>query len=153
MKVEKRTTDTYVIGDLPGLDPVTAYVTNHAPGRGQIIIECFGDVWTASWGGMGQRTLQEFVCSADNDYIINKMTNRTRQTDFDQVEALAKERGFEICATTEVELAMMSKEMSECFGSDWMMDLPTCLTNEYMYLGRILDAVKAAFQAELPIEA
>ena len=149
MKTEMRQTETYVLTGLEGLDPVTIYVTNYEPGRGKIVIECYGEAWAAFWGGMSGQTIQQFITDSHNDYIINKMVKNTRQTDFDEIEKQAKKRGYEICATTDVEIAMQAHEMSECFGSDWMMDLPTCSTPEYCYLSRILDAVKVAFRDEL----
>ncbi|MFT6549977.1 MAG: hypothetical protein ACJA1I_000003 [Zhongshania marina] len=149
MITRKRNTETYVLTDLERLDPVTVYVTNYEPGRGKIVIECYGEAWTAFWGGMSGQSIQKFITDSHNDYVINKMVKNTSQTDFDEIEKQAKERGYEICATNDVEIAMQAREMSECFGSDWFMDLPTCSTPEYCYLSRILDAVKAAFQEEL----
>lgn len=49
----------------------------------------------------------------------------------------------------DVEVAMEASEMSRCFGPDWYMNLPRCHTEKYRYLGRILNAVKAAFNDEL----
>jgi len=120
MNTEKRQTETYVLRNLDRLDPVTAYVTNYEPGIGKIVVECYGSAWTASWCGMGDSSLQEFFLACNNDYILGKML-----------------------------VAMQAKDMAECFGSDWYMDLPRCNTSEYEYLGRILNAVKAAFADEL----
>jgi hypothetical protein len=39
--------------------------------------------------------------------------------------------------------------MSECFGVDWMINLPQCCTPEYMYLSKIIDVIKVAFKQEL----
>ena len=151
MNIEKRQTETYVITGFGDLDAVTVYVTNYKPGQGKLVIECYGESWAHFWGAMGERTLQKFVLQAENEYLAMKLIRgNTRQTDFEEINELAHKRGFpEICVTSDVEVAMMEGEMAECFGGDWMMDLPRCYTTEYHYLGRILNAVKAAFNDEL----
>jgi len=149
MNTEKRKTETYVLTDLDRLDPVTVYVTNYQPGQGKMVVECFGKAWTAYWGGMSDMTLQQFVLTCDNAYILGKMLEQTSQTDFDLINEGAQKKGFSMCVTSDVEVAMQAGSMAECFGPDWYMDLPTCTTSEYDYLGRILNAIKAAFSEEL----
>lgn len=149
MITTKQHTETYILTDLDRLDPVTVYVTNYNPGQGKIVIECYGESWANYWGGMSGQKLQKFFIGCNNDYILHKLLDKTTQTDFDKIELEAKEKGFDICATNDVEVAMMAASMSECFGQDWFMDLPTCNTEEYKYVSRIIDAIKAAFQAEL----
>ena len=149
MTTEKRKTETYILTNLDRLDPVTVYVTNYNPGQGKMVVECYGEAWTAYWGGMGGNTLQQFVLTCDNDYILNKMLKNTTQTDFDEINEIVHKRGFSFCVTSDVEVAMQADDMAECFGPDWYMDLPTCNTTEYEYLGRILNAIKGAFTEEL----
>jgi len=149
MKVRKQQVETYVLTDLERLDPVTVYVTNYKLGQGKIVIECFGESWASYWGAMGSQTLQDFVISSENDYLANKLVKSTRQIDFDEINKIAHKRGRpDICVTSDVEVAMISNDMVECFGDDWYMDLPTRHTDEYKYVCRILNAVKAAFQEE-----
>lgn len=145
MDIQKKQTETYVLSKLERLDPVTVYVTNYNLGQGKIVIECFGEAWAYYWGSMGDRTLQQFVLSADNAYLANKLVDKTEQTDFDKIQEDAKKLGSDICAASDVELAMQAEEMVAVFGDDWYMDLPTCSTSEYRYVCRILDAVKEAF--------
>jgi hypothetical protein len=149
MKTEKRNTETYVLTDLDRLDPVTVYVTNYEIGKGKIVIECFGKAWSCYWPGMGDRNLQQFFFGCENDYILSKMLENTRQTDFDEVNDIAHKNGSLLCVTNDAEIAMATEEMARIFGDDWYMDLPKCNTPEYYYLGRILNAVKAAFHAEV----
>ncbi|MGM0562801.1 MAG: hypothetical protein ACQES2_00585 [Pseudomonadota bacterium] len=149
MNTEKRNTETYILTDLEGLDAVTVYATNYDLGRGKLVIECFGEAWAHYWGAMGERTLQEFVLKAENDYLAMKLVREARQTDFEQINEDAQKRGFEeICVTNDVEIAMQSEEMADCFGEEWPMELPRCHTPEYRYLCKILNAVKAAFSEE-----
>lgn len=153
MKVDKQKPDTYILTNLKNLDPVTVYVTNYETGKGKIVIECFGSAWAFSWGGMGERSLQEFFISCNNDYILNKLLKTTTQTDFDAINDAAKKKGFDICVTSDVEVAMQYDQMTDCFGTDWFMDLPTCSTHEYKYLDGIVNAVKEAFKHECEVVA
>jgi hypothetical protein len=149
MTTLKKQTETYVLSDLDRLDLVTAYVTNYAAGEGKIVIECYGRSWAAYWGGMTGLTLQKFLLTCNNDYILGKLLEETEQTDFDKINEIAERRGFSFHIDSDVQVAMHADEMAECFGGDWFMDLPRCTTSEYEYVGRILDAIKSAFSAEL----
>ena len=146
MDVSKEKVTKLKISGAKSLDPVTVIVDDLGPEQGKIIIECYGKAWSAYWGAMGAGGLAEFFCGCDNDYIIRKMLTDTHQTDFNKITDTAGDRGFDICVNSDVELAMMSSEMSECFGGDWYMDLPRCHTSDYVYLSRIIDAVKEALK-------
>jgi hypothetical protein len=146
MKIEKIKTETYVLTDLDRLDPVTLYVTNYEKGKGKIVIECYGSSWSYYWGAMGNNNIQSFFVSCDDAYILNKLLNETTETDFEEIQ---RRSNGAICATTDVEIAMMAEDMAEHFGDEWYMDLPRCATVEYDYLGRIVDAIKEAFNDEL----
>ena len=149
MKTTKAKTETYLLSDIDKLDPVTVYVTNYTPGQGKIVIECYGSAWAYFWGGMGENNLQEFFIESSNDYILGKLLEETRQTDFDEINEVAQKRGFSICVSSDVAVAMQSQEMAECFGDEWYMDLPRCKTTEYDYVNRIVNAIKSAFAEEL----
>lgn len=145
MKINEETVTKLQISDVKSLDLINVFLDDLGPGQGRIIIECFGKAWTSYWGGMGEdRTIAVFFCDCDNDYIIRKMLKETHQTDFDKITEMAMEKGFDICAINDVELAMSASDMSECFGGDWYMDLPRCHTSDYVYFSRIIDAVKEA---------
>lgn len=78
--VDEATTDALRIPEQPGLDPITCYFEDYAPGRGRITIACYGDAWTAAWGAMGNRTVREFVASAPPDYLACSMLELTPAT-------------------------------------------------------------------------
>jgi hypothetical protein len=150
MKFKKSKTETYIITDIDGLDPITVYVTNYKPGQGKLVIECFGTSWANYWPAMGDCTLQDFVLKASNDYLARKMVRQLRQTDFDKINDTAHKRGFaDICVASDVEVAYSHRQMAACFGSDWMLDIPTCNTREYDWFCSILNSVKAAFHQEM----
>lgn len=146
MKIEKRQTETYLLSDLDALDPVTVSVTNYELGRGKITIECYGKSWSTYWGGMGERTIQQFFLRCDNPYILDRFLAKTSETDYEEI---SRRSNGEICATSDVEIAMMASDMREHFGDDWYMDLPQRPTGEYSYVSRIVDAVKQAFKEEV----
>jgi hypothetical protein len=56
------------------LDPVTAFLEDFEPGRGQLTLVCWGRSWTHFWGAMGDgATLREFLISASTGYIVHKL--------------------------------------------------------------------------------
>ncbi len=85
MKIEQIKTETILITGAPGLDPVVVVFRDEGPSRGGIIVECYGQAWSAFWGGMGSKTVREFVASCDSDYIANKLwrtgDRRTKRTE------------------------------------------------------------------------
>lgn len=98
---------------------------------------------------MGERNLQQFFLTCDNDYILKNLLKVTRETDFDEINAIAAKRGYpEICIDSDVDIAMVQDKMKDCFGDDWYMDLPQRKTAEYEYLGRIVNAIKSAFKEQ-----
>lgn len=153
MKIQIKPTRTMVITDIDRLDPVTAYITNYGKGQGKVVLECYGESWCAFWGGMGDRTLEEFFVSCHNEYIIGKMLSDTTETDFDLVSEQLKSAGHDICVTSDVEIAMCPEPMADAFGSEWFLDLPRRKNSKYQYLDRIITSVKQAFEHKLNEES
>lgn len=56
------------------LDPVTAFLEDFEPGRGQLTVVCWGRAWTHFWGAMGDGvTVSEFCSQASTGYIVGKL--------------------------------------------------------------------------------
>lgn len=56
------------------LDPVTAFLEDFEPGRGQLTLVCWGRAWTHFWGAMGNgATVAKFCARASTGYIVNKL--------------------------------------------------------------------------------
>lgn len=56
------------------LDPVTAFLEDFEPGRGQLTLVCWGRAWTHFWGAMGNgATVAEFCSKASTGYIAGKL--------------------------------------------------------------------------------
>lgn len=73
MRLEPRQTTSFTIMDAPGLDPITVVLQDIGPGIGQVIVTCYGLAWTAFWGAMGERTIRQFLCCVEADYIATRM--------------------------------------------------------------------------------
>lgn len=153
MRVSKSNTETYVITEVPGLDPITVFISNHRRGSGRMVVEHFGDAWAHYWIAMGDRTVQQFVAGAGLDYLLRKLCRETKQTDFDAINRIAQEKGIELDVTTDVEVAFAAEDMELIFGEDWYLDMPRRHSNEYLELRKVLTIVRAAFDEELSDEA
>lgn len=56
------------------LDPIRVILYDYGDERGRmIVVECFGDAYSHYWGRMGQESVREFVCSCDEDYLVDKL--------------------------------------------------------------------------------
>jgi hypothetical protein len=76
MKTEKLNVEAFLISGLEeqGLDPVTVTLQDVVPGKsGVIMVECYGDAWSAYFGAMSSPNIRAFVKSAGVDYLANKL--------------------------------------------------------------------------------
>jgi hypothetical protein len=74
MRTEQINVEAFTIHDAKALDPIRVIMQDIGPRQGRLIVECFGQAWSAYWGGMGDRTLREFLISCNASYIANKLT-------------------------------------------------------------------------------
>jgi hypothetical protein len=75
MKITETTTRTLIISEVERLDTITVMITQMNESAGKIIIECYGKSWSAFWGAMGNRSIEEFFVSCDNPYLIKNLSN------------------------------------------------------------------------------
>ncbi len=129
-----------------GLDPIGVFVEDFKPGQAKVTIEIFGEAWTYYWGSMGPHTLQEFF--TDVPYLATKFCRGSiYETDY---TAISKRIGEEVDVST---LWYFGTEMSNVYGEDWRMDLPTKPTKEYIYLTRIVEAIQEGFRIQQDAES
>jgi len=164
MQVEK-----LMIWEVEGLDPVAAYLEDQGTGKGKITITCYGKAWTAYWGAMGC-DIREFILSADNGYLINKLDSRIerRVMAYDQTanharkRILSKRREGEISkdvaraywsrveeledVSCKEDIYPVQDVLCEICGWDWYDGFPREDNHEYEYLNRIVTAVKNALK-------
>lgn len=171
MIVERSKVDKIRISDVQSLDPVEVVIENYSPGRGKIVITCFGQSWTGFWSAMGG-TVEEFFQWCSNDYLIDKMSSQTRMVpDIESDEkflkkmileqrrrgAISQEEARE--AWSEAGRGWDRNSLNSCGSPDafdclegmcepWHMDWPRKENPEYHYLGRIIDAVREAIKPE-----
>lgn len=143
MKIEKKTVTKINLSDIDGLDPISVIAEDLGPGQGQIVITCYGQSWSAYWGGMGDRTICEFFCSCDEHYLAGKLSNIGSQVyDLEAFQSQAKEKGISCCRDdpwNDYEF------MTQMYGSDmydWHLHVPMKTNPDYSYLCRIIKAVQ-----------
>lgn len=105
LKVERSTVTKLVITGAPRLDPITVFLEDfgrrdcptesdpkYQTAQGKITINCWDNSWNAYWGGMGPRTVAEFVADCDWHYILNCLDRGISPTVFsgNALHALAK---------------------------------------------------------------
>lgn len=77
------------------LDPITVFLEdfgrrdcptesnpNYQTAQGKITINCWDKSWNAYWGGMGPRTVAEFVTNCGWDYVLNCLDRGISSTRF-----------------------------------------------------------------------
>ncbi len=79
MKIQPITVTSFVIWDVPMLDPITVIMRDIEPNRGELIVECFGCAWSGYWGSTGHDTLREFLRRVSADYVAGTMIRGRRQ--------------------------------------------------------------------------
>ena len=138
-KHEKGTTISgFDITDVEGLDRITVYYENYYEGQGRITIICSDEAWSCYLGAMGTNILDFFV-SCDEHYIAKKLSNiKSSVIDYDLISD-------KICKDVNQETALLYSELlSEEYGQDWRMNLPTTSNYKYEYLCRIIKTVQEA---------
>lgn len=151
------------LSEIESLDPITVKIENYEPGKGKINIECYGEAWSSYWGGMSGRSIQEFFLSCDNGYIIENLCQGlySRVTaDGADLQKFLKDKVIEArkedSITGDVARDLFDKfdhielgtldyyhrEVSKVLGDDWHYCLPEVKNPKYVYLDRIVSAVK-----------
>jgi hypothetical protein len=165
VKIEKSCVTKLMITGAPSLDPITVYAEDIAPRKGKIIIECYGQSWSAYWGGMGDDTIAEFFCGASQDYIANCMSRGIDSSVFDPDAAkdhakreIIKQRRARLLSADdareeydEIEDSTIEDDpwlscdlMQKIYGDEWWYRLPSKPNPDYVYLSRIIKAVQEA---------
>jgi hypothetical protein len=86
MKIDTTQVTKILISDLMAephkLDPVTVILEDHAPGKGRVIIECYGKSWSSYWGAMSGLTVAAFFLHCSADYLIGSLAGSLRAKRF-----------------------------------------------------------------------
>lgn len=73
MIIKPVTVEAFAVEDVKGIDPLLVVLQDDGPGKGRLLVECFGEAWSCYWGGMGDLTVARFVAEAGIDYLESKM--------------------------------------------------------------------------------
>lgn len=175
MKITEKLLRQLEISEVPSLDPIRVTLEDIGPGQGRINIECYGQAWSAYWGGMGKETVAEFFTTCDEHYIAGKLasglssdvfdpdglkdmlkreviderrrggTKRQARKDWDAIE----DADIPEC---ENDLWAMSATMQALMGDEWWYRLPQRPNPDYLYLCRIIKAVQEALRGSVAVE-
>jgi hypothetical protein len=166
MKISTSTVTKIVINDIQGLDPISLYLEDYAPGAGKVIITCWSDSWSYYWGHMGEKNnLAKFLCKCSNDYLTSKLLNgrSDEEPDLEATQKVAKtdvikkrrqlllgkdeaRELFDLINEQEI-LDFHVSDWGKIFGEEFWYQFKTKPSTEYKYLCRILDAVRLALSS------
>ncbi|MGP4843359.1 hypothetical protein ACTXGQ_04440 [Marinobacter sp. 1Y8] len=145
------------------LDPVTVILEDFELGKGKIIIECFGDSWSAFWLAMGKRDIATFFCRCDEHYIAKNLSgiscgipDYSKLTETAKQEVCRLRRDGELTAEESRSLFVDATQFADAesvgdldgnamrviFGDDWWHAIPEKPNPDYQYLCRIIKAVQ-----------
>ena len=129
------------IPSVDGLDSIILYLEQwRKSGRpsdyngGSVTAVCYGEAWNFIAGNFGDRSIKEFLADCDEFYLGNKFAYGINEyvTDY---EAISKKLGFEV--SSEYEVALCEKQVSEAFGPDFAHDLPQTQNHKFLYVVKV----------------
>lgn len=169
MKLEQSTVTTLRLTELERLDSVSVFLEDFGPGRGRIVIECFGEAWSSFWPAMGG-SLEDFFIRCEDGYLAKNLAPHLKSEiyDFDKLEIKLKEairasrREGSMKESEARELYEQVSELDygvsfghdqiwlaenrdllfEILGDEFWCDLPMQPNPDYQYLCRIIQAVR-----------
>lgn len=151
------------ITEVPNLDPIDVMLENYEPGKGRITIRCYTRVWTSYWGAMSGRTVQDFFAGCDNGYLISNLAPGLSHeiSDGEIITEHIRKKVIQMRKEGDLDASEAREIYDDCYCIDgpgdlqhwehtkvmfgdewWYADLPTRPNPEYVYLCRILDAVR-----------
>ena len=141
--IETKVTKKLLTG-LKALDPVTFIAEDLGNEGGKLTVDCFGQAWTAYWGAMGCDSVAEFINDCDVHYLANKLsTIDSTVVDYDKV-------GSKIGVRVDKDsMPYYVDDLISAYGAEWWEELPKTDNSDYVYLCRIISAVKDAVKTEL----
>lgn len=170
MKIEESKVKKLTVTEISGLDPISIFLEYFEKGKGKITITCYDKSWHSYWGAMGDRTITEFFLSCDEHYIAKNLSSiESSVEDYEklskEIKAYYKDRyeddEYEIVDLYN-DIDGLSDEksawdswlysnngiMTEVFGDDWYMFIPTRTNPQYKYLCRIINTTKDALRSK-----
>jgi len=163
MNIEKETVQKITIRDVAGIDVIALYLEDQGVGRGKAIITCWENSWTAYWGGIGNRTIAEFIISCDNHYLAknfsripieiddpDKLIEDMKKTIIEKRKGLeltaddAREYFDDVLSSNSDEIMSDHNLLFNVYGEEWWYNIPKKSNPDYVYLCKILTTIKEA---------
>jgi hypothetical protein len=144
------------IPSVDGLDSIILYLEQWRKSgkpdfnQGSITAVCYGEAWNFLAGNFGDRSIREFIAGCDEFYLGNKFAYGINEyvTDYD---AISKKLGFEV--SSEYEVGLCSKQISEAFGPDFAYDLPQTENHKFQYVVKVAKRIIDHLNSENKSEA
>ncbi|MCE3262598.1 MAG: hypothetical protein K0R43_1677 [Pseudoduganella sp.] len=161
------TVQQILIRGAEGLDPIRVMIEDFELGQGRITITCWDNAWVNYWGAMSKSTMAEFFLRASTGYLADKMKSGIEREVCDQealdrgcrAEVIKQRRAGDIdkkdaralweridWAELEAPVILNSDLFDDIFGEEWWCQLPQRQNPEYVYLCKIIEAVKAGLR-------
>lgn len=164
MKIEVLPIRTLRITEIEKLDPITLGIDDE---NGKLTVEVYGQAWSAYWSS-AKESVSKFFLSCDNDYLIRCLDRQVKcsVTDFDAIPSYIKKlilRGRRDCDFSAADAREMFDSLEyenfesiehvwrfslKSIGEEWKHDLPETTSHDWLYLDRIVTAIKEAFVLE-----
>ncbi|EGR2744187.1 hypothetical protein MYC06_004716 [Vibrio parahaemolyticus] len=172
MNIETSLVKKIYITDLENLDPITVYLEDFERGKGKITINCWGKSWTSFWPAMGGKNIAQFFRGCNNGYLINNLDPHIKkyEPDYDTFRNEMRQKIREMrrddfiskgLARELFDVENWEEYVTEnpyepiknpCFiyESEFEeldfdgFDVPEQLTNDYLYLRKIIETVQSA---------
>lgn len=166
MKIETSQITKVALTEVEGLDTITVILENFEPGKGKIIIECWGKSWSSYWGGMSGDPVEDFFCRCDQHYLAGNLSPGL-DSEIEDIDGLADHARADICrrrreleleegearelfdlserldGVVSLESDSTQEAMHEIFGDEWWYGLPSKPNPDYEYLCQIIKAVQS----------
>lgn len=173
MIVVSSQTQTVVIEGVDGLAPISVFLTDIAPEKGKVVIECGGKGWANTWSWMNGNAIDQWFVSlspvsvaANFDYFHRNDVDFEKLPDYvkGEAEQLFAENKIDEDQFTEVmdiieESSEFIKEghglawcqvnsdmIEEILGGEWLESAPQTPNKEYAKMISIIKAAQAGVE-------
>jgi len=92
MRIERTNVTKLLISEVQDIDPITVFLEDYEPGKGKITVTCWGQSWTAYWGGMSGDDVATFFCRVSAAYIIGYFAPQLHSTQFSGTALVEKSK-------------------------------------------------------------
>ena len=175
MKITESNVRKIKIEEIEKLDPISVYLEDFERGQGKITISCYDKTWSSYWGSMG-RTILEFFCTTDNNYLAKNLANNINPGVVDEEKSIdylknrviecrkgccengntfdkfeAREAWEEVSGIENPKEWLMSSNnlVQKLIGEEWWhVDFPQKQNPDYVYLCRIICTVKEVLKTQ-----